>query len=63
MASFDIKNSGEHKELYGLMQAKFSELHTARLKFLVLFLIALLKAQTICLTPVWQSKNMPSVGK
>lgn len=32
------------------MQAKFCNLHTARLKFLVLFLIALLKVQTVCLT-------------
>lgn len=50
MAVFDIKTSCEHSDLYKVLQIKLSDLHQARLKFLVLFLIALLKVQTVCLT-------------
>lgn len=50
MARFQIETSREHKELYEILQKKFPKLHKVRVKFLVLFLIALLKVQTVCLT-------------
>ncbi|NJK83195.1 MAG: hypothetical protein HC912_04630 [Saprospiraceae bacterium] len=50
MANFDVQTSSEHKELYQVLQTKLSNFHQSRLKFLVLFLIALLKVQTVCLT-------------
>lgn len=46
MANFDVKTSSEHRELYQVLQTKLSNFHPSRLKFLVLFLIALLKVQT-----------------
>lgn len=50
MAEFDVKTSGEHSALYGVLQNKLGKMHQSRLKFLVLFIIALLKVQTVCLT-------------
>jgi hypothetical protein len=50
MANFDVKTSPEHSELYAVLQTKLGKIHESRLKFLVLFLIALLKVQTVCLT-------------
>ncbi|MDX1904673.1 MAG: IS4 family transposase [Thermonemataceae bacterium] len=50
MAEFDVKTSCEHSELYKVLQTKLEGFHQSRLKFLVLFLIALLKVQTVCLT-------------
>jgi hypothetical protein len=50
MAKSDVQTSPEHSELYSVLQEKMGKLHEARLKFLVLFLIALLKVQTVCLT-------------
>lgn len=52
MAKFDVKTSSEHSALYGVLQKKLGKMHESRLKFLVLFLIALLKVQTVCQTKI-----------